>query len=163
MPLLEKGSMDKVRTGDEPLPNIKGAKLKLIAPHDDEAKKREVYKSPDGDFEITRFNCQIQEGDYRGRFVQYSAFTAVSQSAYLSWNMKDKDGNPLSQGDKLRAWEEKQYLSDLKRLGIAIGVDFEEQDIVDAYGKEFQGNVIQRIGKDGEPRNEVKYPRKLKS
>ena len=160
--LLEKGSMDKVRTGDEPLPEMKGVLVKIVAPAP-ENEKYETFRPQGGEFEIVRFNCEILTGEFKGRRVPYSAFINVAQQEYLSWNLRNKVGDPLSQAEKLKAWEEGQFRSDLKRLGRAIEVDFEEKGIVDAYGKEFIGNIIQRLDRNGEPRNEVKYPKKVKS
>jgi hypothetical protein len=160
MPLLEKGSLDKVKTGSEPMPEIKKIKVKIVPPTEQQ-KAREVYIDADGRFKMLNFGLQIQEGEFANRFVNLSCFYDVTKGAYLQWNMKDGD-RPLSIQEKEKQWEEKTYLRDLKRFGQAIGVDFETQDVVDCYGKELLVDVKLREGADGVLRNEAKNPRACK-
>ena len=160
MPLLEKGSLDKVKTGSEPLPELKKVRVKIVPPTEAQ-KSREVYVDPDGRFKMLNFGLQIVEGEYVNRFVNFSTFYDVTKAAYLQWNMKDGD-RPLSIPEKEKQWEEKSYLRDLKRFGNAIGVDFETQDLVDCYGKELLVDVKLREGADGVPRNEAKNPKACK-
>lgn len=160
MALLTKGSLDKVKTGNEPMPEQKKVKAMIVAPAA-EQKAREIYADPDGKFKMLNFGLQLIEGEYKGRFVQMSVFYDVSKEAYLTWNMRDGE-RLLSIAEKDKLWEEGAYLRDLKRLGLAIGVDFEEQDIMDCYGKELLVDVKLREGNDGVPRNEAKNPRKIK-
>lgn len=160
MPLLEKGSLDKVKTGSEPMPEMKKVKVKIVPPTEI-TKKREVYVDPDGKFKMLNFGLQLEEGEYKGRFVNFSVFYDVTKAAYLQWNMKDGD-RPLSVQEKEKQWEEKTYLRDMKRFGQAIGIDFETQDVVDCYGKELLVDVKLREGADGVLRNEAKNPRAAK-
>jgi len=160
MPLLEKGSLDKVKTGSEPMPEMKKVKVKIVPPTEI-TKKREVYVDPDGKFKMLNFGLQLEETEYKGRFVNFSVFYDVTKSAYLQWNMKDGD-RPLSVQEKEKQWEEKTYLRDMKRFGQAIGIDFETQDVVDCYGKELLVDVKLREGADGVLRNEAKNPRAAK-
>lgn len=159
MPLLEKGTMDGVKTGAEPLPALKKVKVKIVAPSEDK-KAREIYVDPAGKFKMLNFGLQITEGEYANRFVPFSAFYDVTRAAYLEWNLQD-NGRPLSTEEKEKLFQEKAYLRDLKKFGIAIGVDFETQDVVDCYGKELIVDVKLKEGTDGVPRNEAKNPKKI--
>jgi hypothetical protein len=63
--------------------------------------------------------------------------------------------------EKKQMWEDKEYLKDLKKLGIAAGVDFETGDIVDLFGKEILVDIKQRTDAEGEIRNQAGNYRKV--
>lgn len=158
MPLLEKGSMDKVKTGMEPLPEMKRVKVKILAPQLD---KSAIQTMKDGKSTTLNLAFEILEGEYQKRIV-YAGFIPVNiaEDTYCSWNMQT-GGRPATMSEKKQMWEDKEYLKDLKRLGVATGVDFETGDIADLYGKEILVDIRQRTDAEGEIRNQAVGYRKV--
>ena len=158
MPLLEKGSMDKVKTGMEPLPEMKRVRVKILAPLQD---KTAVNTMKDGKSTTLNLAFEIVEGEYMKRIV-YAGFIPISiaEDTYCSWNMQT-NGRPATMSEKKQMWEDKEYLKDLKKLGLAAGVDFETGDIVDLFGKEILVDIKQRTDNEGEIRNQAGNYRKV--
>lgn len=156
MPKLEVGSMDSIKTGFEAIPEQKKVRVKVVPPAEGQS---EVYNDPEGRFAIAKFNLQIQEGQYANRRVQFSAFCAVKQDVYTSWNLKT-EGRAMTQEEKLAAYERRDYLRDLKRFSDAIGVNFETDSTEDCYGKELLIDIKVKEDENGEKQNEAKNPKK---
>ena len=158
MPLLEKGSMDKVKTGMEPLPDLKRVKVKILAPQQD---KSAINTMKDGKSTTLNLAGEILEGEYMKRIVYFGFIPVnIAEDTYCSWNMQT-NGRPATMSEKKQMWEDKEYLKDLKKLGLAAGVDFETGDIVDLFGKEILVDIKQRTDAEGEIRNQAGNYRKV--
>lgn len=161
MPQLEVGNMDSIKTKAEAMPAQKKVLVQIVAPQNAEDKAKEVYKSDDGKLGMVRFTVKVLEGPNTGRYTKISAFTHVDNALYLTWKLK-KEGRDMTQAEKQEAWDKRDYLKDLKRIGEAIGVNFgapDNQPTEDAYGKELRVDIVQKEN-EGEIYNEARNPKK---
>jgi hypothetical protein len=168
MSKLNVGNMDNVPTGPDILPNLKNVALKVLEPTNKEEERVE-YK--DGKMKAINFTVQVVERtpyvstiptaegernverNAEGRVLSLRCTYHVDKDLYMTWK-----------GSSESAYENKEFLGPLKRFGNAIGVDFSTQDIEDAYGRTFKGDIVQRTyqNADGEDRqaNEIRNPKK---